>query len=295
MSSRLLITFILALVLAGAASVLVMKRLKQTGAQAGGPANQVVVAARNVELGSRLSEPDLKLVEWRASPPAGTFTKVADVVGRAAVYPLFQEEPVLEGKLAGVGSGAGLPAVIPDGMRAVSIRVDDVVAVAGFVGPGTRVDVLLTGDPSKGGRGGESEPLTKTILENVQVLAAGQKLEPDAQGKAERVNVVTLLCSPEDAAKVTLASSEGRIQLVLRNPGDKTKAEKQPQVGRQALYGGAAVPKPATVRRAAAPKKVEPPPPPAPMAPPAPQITVIEIIRAQVVSKVELPARLAQE
>ena len=259
MSSRLVATFILALLLAGTASVLVMKKLKQSGAQAAGPVNQVVVAARNVELGSKLVEPDLKLVEWRSSPPAGAFAKVSDLVGRAAVYPLFQEEPVLEGKLAGVGSGAGLPAVIPDGMRAVSIRVDDVVAVAGFVGPGTRVDVLLTGDPSRGGRGGESEPLTKTILENVQVLAAGQKLEPDAQGKPERVNVVTLLCTPEDAAKVTLASSEGRIQLVLRNPGDKTKAEKQPQVGRHALYGGSSAPKPAPVRRAAAPKKVEPP------------------------------------
>src|SRR5690349_11871939 len=130
-------------------------------------------------------------------------------------------------------------------MRAVSIRVDDVVAVAGFVAPGTRVDVLLTGTP-----GNKTEALTKTILQNVQVLAAGQKFQPDGQGKAEKVNVVTLLCTSEDAAKVTLAASDGRIQLVLRNPTDTVTPERVASVGRNSLYGDR--PQPPAVRAPAA-------------------------------------------
>src|SRR5205814_255246 len=131
---------------------------------------------------------------------------------------------------------------------------------AGFVGPGTKVDVLLTGNPTI--TGAASEPLTRTILENVQVLAAGQKIQPDAQGRPEKVNVVTLLCTPEDAAKVTLAGSEGRIQLVLRNPSDKLLAEKKALVMRRTLYGDA-LPRPvavaAPVRRVAkAPAPVTP-------------------------------------
>src|SRR5207253_806590 len=117
----------------------------------------------------------------------------ADASGRAVLYPLSENEMILEAKLAPVGAGAGLPAVIPPGMRAVSIRVDDVVAVAGYVMPGTRVDVLLTGSP-----GNRSDALTRTILENVLVLAAGQKIQPDGQGRPEKVSVVTLLCSGED-------------------------------------------------------------------------------------------------
>ncbi len=289
-STRLLATFVIALVLAGVVSLLVVKKLRQGNVRAAGPGRQVVVAARDVEVGAKLEEADLKVVDWNAGDtPQGAFNKVSEPLGRAAIYPLFKNEPILEAKLAQSGAGAGLPAVIPEGMRAVSIRVDDVVAVAGFVGPGTRVDVLLTGDP---GRNRGDESLTKTILENVQVLAAGQKIQPDAQGKPEKVNVVTLLCTPEDAAKVTLAANEGRIQLVLRNPADRAKAEKQPIVVRQSLYqGGTPVhpPQPAPVRRAKRAEPAAPPAPPAPAAPAPPPVSVVEIIRAQTVSRVELP------
>jgi pilus assembly protein CpaB len=290
--TKLIATFVLALLIAAAASLFVMNKLKQSAVRASASNFHIVMAAKNLDIGAKLTEADLKVGEWAAGPaPQGSFTKASDAVGRAVLYPTFQDEAILEAKLAPVGSGAGLPAVIPEGMRAVSIRVDDVVAVAGFVGPGTRVDVLLTGTPGAG-RGG-SEPLTKTILQNVQVLAAGEKLQPDATGKAERVNVVTLLCSPEDSAKLTLAANEGRIQLVLRNPADNAKDKADmAAVGRGALYGGAMVKsaEPASGPvRVARKRQVPMPPPLAPPPPPKPEVAVIEMIRAERVSKVEMP------
>jgi len=284
--SRLVASFVLALVLGLAASFMVYQKLRQGAVKVSASNYRVATAARNLELGSKLSASDLTMVDWTAgSPPEGSFSKVHDLVGRAVLYPTFSGEPILEAKLAAVGSGGGLQAVIPEGMRAVSIRVDDVVAVAGFVGPGTRVDVLLTGDPS--GRQGES--LTRTILENVQVLAAGQKIQPDAQGRPEKVNVVTLLCDPEDAARVTLGGNEGRIQLVLRNPTDQKKSDKQTMVARRALYGALAVveqpqPRPRRAAPAAAPVA-----PPAPVEPPAPTTSAIQMIRGEKVSHVDVP------
>jgi pilus assembly protein CpaB len=283
--SKLVFTFVLALLIAAAASFFVMNKLKQTGVKASASTYRLVMASKNLDVGTKLTEADLRLADWSAgSPPPGSFTKVSDAVGRAVLYPTFQDELILEAKLAPVGSGAGLPAVIPEGMRAVSIRVDEVVAVAGFVGPGTRVDVLLTGNPNRAG----SDSLTETILQDVQVLAAGEKIQPDAQGRAERVNVVTLLCSPEDAAKLTLAASEGHIQLVLRNPADKAKSEKAVGVARHALYSGAPAPAPVKVARVVrrAPAAPSAPPPPV-VEPPKPVVSVIEMVRGEKISRVE--------
>jgi pilus assembly protein CpaB len=153
-------------------------------------------------------------------------------------------------------------------MRAVSVRVNEVVAVAGFVVPGTRVDVLLTGNPT-----GTNEPLTTTVLENVEVLAAGQKLQRSAQGEPQSVPVITLLVSPEDAQKLTMASNEGRIQLALRNPLD-TSEENLAVLRDSSLYRMASAapdPRPARtrVRRVAAPAK----------AAPAPSMYVVEMIK----------------
>jgi pilus assembly protein CpaB len=283
-------TFLLALLLAGAASLLVLRTLQRNTVRASASTHRVVAAARDLEVGTKLAAADLQLADWAAGTrPEGSFVKLDDVVGRAVLYPVFRNELLLEAKVAAAGAGAGLPAVIPEGMRAVSIRVDDVVAVAGFVGPGTRVDVLVTGDPQAGRMAG-AEPLTKVILENVQVLAAGQKIQPDSEGKPEKVNVVTLLCTPEDAARVTLAANDGRIQLVLRNPADKGKAEKEALVARRALYGGAATgAAPAPVKRARLEKPAPPPAAVVPAPPPEPVTAVVEIIRGQNVSKVELP------
>ena len=284
--SRLYLTFLLALMLAGGASLLVSQKLNQ-GRVLNMPAATIVAAARDLDVGAALASEDLKMISWTSGQvPKGAFSKVADATGRAVLYPMFENEAILDAKLAPTGSGAGLPAVIPQGMRAVSIRVDDVVAVAGFVGPGTRVDVLLTGVS-------RNESLTKTILENVQVLAAGQKIQPDSQGKAEKVNVVTLLCTSQDAAKVTLAANDGHIQLILRNPMDTQKTDHGASVARGALYGEVFVP---TARVVRVPVKVAalPPPalpaPPVAIAPPPPVVppTVI-VIRGESVTRVEVP------
>ena len=282
--SRLALTFILALVLALAASYLVYRQLSlATPVEARG--QQVVIAAADLTIGTPLTAEDLAVATWPTSDlPAGTAMEKEALIGRPLIYPVFKGEPILTSKLALEGSGAGLSAVIDEGMRAVSIRVDEVVAVAGFVVAGTHVDIMLTGNPGSG-----EELRTQTILEDVQVLAAGQSIQPDAEGKPQRVNVVTFLCTPEDAAKVILAASEGRIQLVLRNAvdnDDEELAKKDlPKVGRRELFAGAAPPpRPvAAVRRA-------PPPPPAPVAPPAPEPVSIMMIRGSQVSNVELEA-----
>ncbi len=283
--SRLALTFILALVLALAASYLVYRQLSSaTPVEARG--QQVVIAAADLPIGTPLTAEDLALARWPTSDlPTGTAMDKDALIGRPLIYPVFKGEPILTSKLALEGSGAGLSAVIDEGMRAVSIRVDEVVAVAGFVVAGTHVDVMLTGNPGSG-----EEQLTQTILEDVQVLAAGQSIQPDAEGKPQRVNVVTFLCTPEDAAKVILAASEGRIQLVLRNAVEKEDEEQLtkkdlPKVGRRELYAGAAPPpRPAVTRRA------PPPPPPAPIAPPEPEPVSIMMIRGSQVSNVELEA-----
>src|SRR5262245_26993766 len=147
---------------------------------------EIVVAAQGVSLGSRLTEADLRMAPWpRAVPLQGSFAKVSDVVGRGVVTPMIANEPVLESKLAATGSGAGITAAIPEGMRAVGVKVNDVIGVAGFVLPGTRVDVVLSGSPNKNG---ELE-MSKVILENVQVLAAGQNVTSDVNGKPQNVQV----------------------------------------------------------------------------------------------------------
>jgi pilus assembly protein CpaB len=227
------------------------------------PANdmsQIVVAAQSVSLGSRLTEADLRMAPWpRAVPLEGSFQKISDVVGRGVVVSMIPNEAVLDSKLAPKGSGAGLTAAIPDGMRAVSVKVNDVIGVAGFVLPGTRVDVLVSGSPSKNG---ELE-MSKVILENVQVLAAGQNVTSDANGKPQSVQVVTLLVAPDESQKLALASVDGKIQLALRNPLDLARINPE-AVRRENLYGPsapvpAASPKPAVVRTPA--PKVQAPPP----------------------------------
>src|SRR5258706_2981018 len=169
--SKLYLTLLLAFFLAGSAALLVSKKLSQNEDRSQRP--MVVVASRNLELGNALSADSLKIVAWTsADVPKGAFVKVADAVGRAVLYPMFENEPILDAKLAPVGSGAGLPAVIPPGMRAVSIRVDEVVAVAGFFCPRPRVDVMLTGVSN-------NESPARAILANVQVRAAGEKIQPE--------------------------------------------------------------------------------------------------------------------
>lgn len=278
--SRLTFTFILALVVALGASYFVYRQLSAAApVEAQGQA--VIIAAADLPIGTPLSEEDLEVSTWPVDQlPAGTAMDKEALIGRPLIYPVFKGEPILTTKLALEGSGAGLSAVIDEGMRAVSIRVDEVVAVAGFVVAGTHVDIMLTGNPGEG-----EERLTQTILEDVVVLAAGQSIQPDAEGKPQSVNVVTFLCTPDDAAKVVLAASEGRIQLVLRNGSQQDDEEEltdneMPNIKRRELFGVAA-PAP---RRAAASRR----PAPAPIVAPAPEPVSIMMIRGSQVSNIEL-------
>lgn len=227
---RLLIGLVAAVVLAVLASWFVYRQIRQAPVvqKQQVPATKIVVAAMPLPLGTRLNQHDLKLVPWPGNEPVpGMFTRAQDVIGRALITNVVQNEPILEAKLAPREAGAGLPATIPEGMRAVSVAVNQVIGVAGFVQPGTMVDVIAVGSPGGGGGGGNM--LSKTVLENVKVLAAGQQVTQDAQGKPHTVPVVTLLVSPEDADKLILASTQARIQLALRNTID-TKIVHPPSV-----------------------------------------------------------------
>ena len=175
------------------------------------------------------------------------------------MLPIAKGEFVLPLKLAGENAGFGLPSLIPPGMRAVSVRVNDTTSVSGFVLPGTRVDVLLTGNPQ-----GSGEQQTTTVLENVAVIATGQRLERNSAGEPQSAPVVTLLLSPDDAERVTLASSQGHIQLALRNPLD-TQQTDVAAVKANSLYKGGPVPTPSVEPHSSRPKHVTvqttPPPP----------------------------------
>lgn len=183
------------------------------------PTRPVVVAAADLDIGAELSREDIRIIEWPANAvPAGAISDPKDVIGRGLVLPVIQNEPILPMKLASKEAGAGLPPAIPPGLRAVSVRVNEIIGVAGYVLPGTRVDVVATVSPT----GQNTDMTSKVVLTNVQVLAAGTKIERDTdRNKPMPVTVVTLLVNPEEAERLTLASTEGKIQLALRNPLDK--------------------------------------------------------------------------
>jgi pilus assembly protein CpaB len=264
---------------------------------------QIVVAALPVSVGARLTAADVRLAPWpKAVPIEGSFKLATEVVGRGVLVPMVPNEPVLSTKLAGAGSGSGLMSTIPDGMRAVSVKVNDVIGVAGFVVPGSRVDLILSGSPTESG----NVEMSKVILENIQVLAAGQNVANDDNGKPLNVQVVTLLVTPEQSEKLALASVDGKIQLALRNPMDLEHTNPN-AIRREHLFAGGSVvaspppvaPKP--VAKAAGPKKaaVLPPPPPpvveaaAPKPAPvvAPAKREIQVISGSKIEKVTFEAK----
>jgi pilus assembly protein CpaB len=239
------------------------------------PTVQVVAAAKRVGLGGRLQRSDLREIPWPASHQlAGSFSRIDDCVDRAVITPVVENEPILEQNLAPKQAGAGLSAVLPEGMRAISVRVDDVVAVAGFVVPGTVVDVLATGAAANG------DSITRTILQNLRVLAAGQKVEQDREGTPQTYTVVTLLVTPDDADKLTMASTEGKIHLALRNVTDTKEVNPSP-VNRASLFAGG--PPPPTEARQ--PRRVPPR-----AAPKAPEVYEIEVIRGDKRQNQSFPA-----
>jgi pilus assembly protein CpaB len=238
--NRLVIGLTVALLLAFLLSAWVYKYIQRVSSQsvAAVPTHHIVVAAEQLELGTMLDASKLRTISWPSSDPiSGACQEVAACVNRALITSVQENEPILENKLAPVDTGAGLSVTIPQGMRAVSVAVNDVVAVAGFVVPGTMVDVLVTGTAPGSING--SNAVTETILENIRVLAAGQKMVQDREGKPETVPVITLLVTPEQAAKLTMASTEGKIQLALRNTIDSKTTAPAP-IFQTALFGGGA-------------------------------------------------------
>ena len=240
---------------------------------------KIVVAVGTLPTGTQLQDKDLKMVAWpESSPIPGAFTKFEDVVRRGLVAGVVENEPITESKLAPLASGAGLPPTIPPGMRAMSVRVDDVVGVAGFVVPGTRVDVVVTMSSAAS----DQKPMSRTVLGNVLVLTSGTRIDQEQarKGDAQPTTVVTLAVTPDDAERIALASSNGRISLALRNPldVDPTQTAGIKLDALMAGPGGAPAPAPAPQKRVA--RAVAPPPPAPVVAPPAPKQYVVETIRA---------------
>jgi pilus assembly protein CpaB len=232
----------------------------------------VVVAKADLSLGAELKADDLTVVNFpKGQAPDGAFQSVSEVVGRGVISPMVKNEIVLSAKLASKEGGVGLPPVIPEGMRALSVRVNEVIGVAGYVLPNARVDVLATASPTDA----HADMTTKLILSNVQVVTAGTRLEQDKdKGTPMQVTVVTLLVYPEQAERLALASTEGKIQLALRNPLDQGAPE-TPGIRPGTLMG---LTKAAPVKVASAPRRAGPVTQQASVAAPAP-VPTVEIIR----------------
>jgi pilus assembly protein CpaB len=234
----------------------------------------MVVAVETLPLGLAVKPNHVKVVKVPVDMfPKTAFSKVDDVLDRSVISGIIQDEALLEGRLAPRGSGMGLLPIIPTGMRAMAVRVNEIIGVAGFILPGTRVDVLVTGHPPNG----SNADVTTTVLQNITVLSANQQMQPDNRGAAINATVVNVLVNPEQAEILTLAGNEGRIALVLRNAIDQ-KTEPVDVHETQELYNGFRKAKPVLVARAPKPKPVPPPALPPPPVVAAPVVVPDEII-----------------
>jgi pilus assembly protein CpaB len=219
MNKRVLVILLSAFIVAAACSYLVYRLVGKRMMAVQHSTTRVIVAAKDIKLGTVLQDADLGTSEMLGAVPKGVILDLKDAVGRGVVSNLYEGEPVMESRLAAVGSGGGLAATISPGMRACAVKVDDVVGVAGFVTAGMRVDVLISGNPP-GVVNTNEGPKVKTLLQNIQVLSAGTDIQKDGEGKPKPVQVVNLLVTPEQAESLSLASNQTHIQLVLRNPLD---------------------------------------------------------------------------
>ena len=254
---RQAVMFLILALAAGSLAAILASRMLRTPpvvAEAGPVSATVAVAARDMNVGTLLAEQDVVLIDWPAGTvPAGYSTSAAEVVGRGLLAPVKANEPLLSSKLADPESGGGMHIIIPEGERAMSVRVDDVIGVAGFVLPGTRVDVVVTMDRTSG----QNEPATRLVLQNLQVISAGQSLERNPEGDPVQVPVVTLVVTPEEAEQLALAHSNGRLQLALRSPLDLDTVS-TPGIRATQLIAGRPAPRTVVAsapRRAAAPQR----------------------------------------
>jgi pilus assembly protein CpaB len=252
---RILIVLLLALLTGGGLAAGTYSYLKSVPPKTVGiKTRSVVVARADLALGSELKQEDLLAIEWpETAVPEGSFAEPAELVGRGLIVSVVKNEPILPAKLSSKEAGAGLPPIIPPGMRAVSVKVNEVISVAGYVLPGTIVDVLATASPTS-----RPEDMTsKVVLTKIPVLTAGTRMEQNEKdGKPMQVTVVTLLVSPEQSERLALASSEGQIHLALRNPLDR-ESPATPGIRPGVLLGMAPAPRP----RVTATGKVLPPAP----------------------------------
>ena len=237
------------------------------------PTQPVVVASADLQIGSEIKADDVQVLNFPSGQaPQGAFSSPGEVVGRGLIVPIVKNEPILVAKLASKEAGVGLPPVIPAGMRAVSVRVNEVIGVAGYVLPGTRVDVVATASPTQQ----FPDTVSKVVLANVQVLTAGTRMEQDQEGgKPMQVTVVTLLVTPEQAETLALASTEGKIQLALRNPLDQG-APQTPGIRPAVLLGTARAAAPA---KSVASAKPRPGQPVSMTGAQAPALPTVEVIR----------------
>ena len=260
MGAVLLFAFLVSL----GASVVIYKLVSgRLEARAAAETKTILVATRDLAVGELIRDMDIRKGEWVGPLPESAVLNPDDLVERGVVQNIYAGEPFLQSRLAPKGAGAGLAATIPPGMRAVALPVNQVSGVAGFVTPGQRVDILISGNSPNINRP-DLGTLTKTLLQNVEVLSAGQSLERNAEGKPVSVPVLNLLLTPEQAEIMSLASSETRIQLVLRNPIDKEEAE-TPGTAKAKLFEDVGFLKPAPQPRRVSsgpPRVVAPPPPP---------------------------------
>jgi pilus assembly protein CpaB len=266
--------------------------------------NNVVIAKVEIPVGSRIIAEQLTVAQFpRSVAPDGTFAKIDEnLIGRVAVIRIGAREPITESRLAPVGSAAGLSSVIPEGYRAMNVRVDDVVGISGFIMPNTLVDIVVVIDPPDNDN--RRERISKIVLQNIKVLANGQNLDkPKNEKEVERVRTVTLQVTPEQAEKLALASSEGRLQLVMRNSIDQGDEVTPGANKRTLLSGERALPLPEpgiggnsqpAPRTASAPRR----PRPRPAAetavkvstpPPAPERPSVEVIEGSKKKNVDFP------
>lgn len=256
MNRRLLIILLAAFVIAAFCAFLVYRLVGVRIATAKQvPTTTVVAAAADLKIGTLISAQNLTTTKTVGTPPKGTITDPKEAIGRGVTSTIYAGEPIMESRLAAKGSGAGLASIIQQGMRAIAIHVDQVVGVAGFVLPGMKVDVLISGVPP-----GNPDPRVgtqeRTLLQNITVLSAGTDIEKDQAGKARQVPVVSLLVTPEQAQTLALATAQTKIQLVLRNPLDSTIV-KVPGTAMMNLFQEANAPKP---RVSVGPRRAKPAP-----------------------------------
>lgn len=260
--------------------------------------NRVAVAKVAIPIGTKIIPEQIMVVQFpKESTPDGAFDSPEKLAGRVAVVNIGAREPIIESRLAPEGTAAGLSAVIPEGYRAMTVKVDDAAGISGFIMPGTLVDVVVVIDPREGS--GMQDPISKIVLQNIKVLANGQNIDkPENQREANSVKAVTLQVTPEQAEKLALATNEGKLQLVMRNQIDQGD-EETPGVNKRGLLTGeraTQTPEPGAMKSEqpkTGPKpirrvQVQKEKPAAPAATPAPR-TQVEMIEGAKKRNVEFP------